>query len=57
MRRSAESGLPNAIGWPPKHAPTRRHKPLALAQQWTRLATQTEQFGPVATDKTQDPPP
>lgn len=36
---------------------TRRNKLLALAQQWTRLAGRTEQFGPVATDNTQDPPP
>jgi hypothetical protein len=34
---------------------TRRNKLLALAQQWTRLATRTEQFGPVAMDKMQDP--
>ena len=38
-------------------ASTRRNKLLALAQQWTRLARRTEQLGPVATDKTQDPGP
>jgi hypothetical protein len=38
-------------------ASTRRSKLLALAQQWNWLAARTEQFGPVATDKMQDPPP
>jgi hypothetical protein len=38
-------------------ASMRRNKLLALAQRWTWLATRTEQFGPGATDKTQDPRP